>query len=229
MALLALEPPAATNGEALRDERARLLKMVRTLTPADVVRGQYRGYRREADVAKDSQVETLAAVRLYIDSWRWAGVPFYIRAGKCMPVTCTEIIVQLRRPPQDVFHELDLGLPNYLRFRLSPEVVVAIGIRSKTAGEGMTGHDVELVAQHVAHDEMEPYERLLGEAMRGDSAYFAREDGVEEAWRIVNPILGTATPLYQYDKDSWGPAEIHALISPDGGWRNPRREALSSD
>jgi len=227
VALLGMDPPVSPTGEALRDERARLLKMIRTLTPEDVVRGQYRGYRQEKDVPKDSQVETFAAVRLWIDSWRWAGVPIYIRTGKCLPVTCTELIVQLRRPPQDIFHEFDHGSPNYLRFRLSPEVLVAMGIRSKTAGEYMVGHDVELVAQHMARDEMEPYERLLREAMRGESTYFAREDGVEEAWRIVNPILGNATPLYQYDKASWGPAEAHALIERNGGWHNPQQGALA--
>ena len=226
VAMLAMEPPAAATGEPLRDERAKLLRLVRTLTPADVVRGQYRGYRQEADVAPDSQVETYAAVRLWIDSWRWAGVPFYIRTGKCLPRTCTEILVQLKRPPQEVFGERDLGQANYLRFRMSPEVVIAIGIRSKRAGEAMAGQDVELVAQHQPRDEMEPYERLLGEAMRGEATYFAREDGVEEAWRIVNPVLGAATPVYDYDRGTWGPKESNELIAADGGWHDPEERAV---
>jgi glucose-6-phosphate 1-dehydrogenase len=226
VAQLAMEPPAAATGEPLRDERAKLLRLVRTLTPADVVRGQYQGYLEEADVAPESPVETYVAVRLWIDSWRWAGVPFYIRTGKCLPMTCTEILVQLRRPPQEVFGEKDRGSGNYLRFRMSPEVVIALGIRSKRAGEAMVGQDVELVMQHQPHDELEPYERLLGEAMRGEATYFAREDGVEEAWRIVNPVLGARTGLYEYEKGTWGPKESAGLIAANGGWHGPEERGV---
>jgi glucose-6-phosphate 1-dehydrogenase len=221
VSLLAMEPPGVPTSEALRDERGEVLRPIRALTPADVVRGQYRGYRSEPDVAPDSTVETYAAVRLWIDSWRWAGVPFYIRAGKCLPITCTEIVVELKRPPQIVFPENAPSRPNYIRFRLSGEVVVAIGIRSKVPGEGMVGTDVELVAQHYPHRAMEPYARLLGEAMHGELAYFARQDGVEEAWRIVDGILGNVAPVHEYDPDTWGPPDAAGRIEPDGGWQSP--------
>jgi len=221
VALLAMEPPAGPAGEALRDERAKVLRLVRTLTPADVVRGQFRGYRQEPDVAPASRVETFAAVRFWIDSWRWAGVPFYVRVGKCLPVTCTEIFVQLKYPPQYVFSEADRGKPNYLRFRLAGEVVTAIGMRAKRPGGGMTGTDVELVAQRYGHAEMEPYERLLDEAMRGETAYFARQDAVEEAWRVVDPVLGDAVRVQEYAPGTWGPPAAQDLITAAGGWHNP--------
>lgn len=220
VAMLAMEAPAGSTGEPLRDERAKVLRLVRTLTPADVVRGQFRGYRDEPGVSPDSTVETFAAVRLHIDSWRWSGVPFYIRVGKSLPITCTEILVELKRPPQAVFQEVHPLQANYVRFQLSGDVVVAIGIHSKVPGQGMVGADVELVAQRYPHREMEPYERLLMEAARGESAYFARQDGVEEAWRIVDPVLGNVTPVYEYNPGTWGPAEAHALIQ-DGQWHRP--------
>jgi glucose-6-phosphate 1-dehydrogenase len=225
VALLAMEAPAGSSGEALRDERGKVLRMVRALTPADVVRGQFRGYRNEDGVAKNSTVETFAAVRLWIDSWRWAGVPFYIRAGKSLPVTCTEVLVELKKPPQKVFDET--MEPNYVRYRLSGEVVVAIGIRSKTPGEGMVGSEVELVAQHYPHTEMEPYERLLMEAGRGESAYFARQDAVEEAWRVVDPVLGDVTPVHEYDPGTWGPKEADELFKDDGCWHKPCQQAAA--
>ncbi len=228
VALLAMEPPAGPSGEALRDERGKLLRTVRALAPQDVVRGQFVGYKNEAGVAKDSQVETFAAVRLWIDSWRWAGVPFYIRAGKSLAVTCTEIRVDLKRPPQVVFPEPGPREPNYMRFRLSGEVVVAIGIRSKLPGEGMVGADLELEAQRYPHHEMEPYERLLMEATRGESTYFGRQDGVEEAWRIVDPVLGNVTPVHEYQPGSWGPAEADALLAPDMHWHNPCDEVVKA-
>jgi len=226
VALLAMEAPAGQSGEALRDERGKLLRLVRALTPADVVRGQFKGYRDEEGVAKNSTVETFAAVRLWIDSWRWSGVPFYIRVGKSLPVTCTEVLVSLKQPPQKIFNEPVGKQPNYVRFRLSGEVVVAIGIRSKKPGEGMIGDDVELVAQHYPHTELEPYERLLMEAARGESAYFGRQDGVEEAWRIVDPVLGDVTPVYEYDPGTWGPAEASTLIPNDAGWHTPCSDAV---
>jgi glucose-6-phosphate 1-dehydrogenase len=221
VSLMAMEPPAGPSGEALRDERGKVLRTVRALTPADVVRGQFRGYRDEPGVAKNSTVETFAAVRLWIDSWRWAGVPFYIRVGKNLPVTCTEILVRLKQTPQNVFPEPDRATPNTVRFGLSGEVIVAIGIRSKNPGEGMVGSDVELEAQHYPHYDQEPYERLLLEAMHGESTYFARQDSVQEAWRIVDSILGDVAPVREYELGTWGPQEAIQSLVPEGGWNNP--------
>ncbi|MEO8261530.1 MAG: glucose-6-phosphate dehydrogenase [Pseudolysinimonas sp.] len=221
VAFLAMEEPASGDPEALRDARTRILEAVRPLTPADVVRGQFRGYRDEKGVAPDSRVETFAAVRLSIDSWRWAGVPFYIRAGKCLPVTCTEVLVELKQPPRSVFGEAppNRGDANHLRFRLSPDVSIALGVRSKLAGEAMIGRHVELIAAHADADEMEPYERLLGDAMRGDATLFTREDTVEAEWRVVERILGDATPVHLYEPGSWGPAEADRIVS--GCWHKP--------
>jgi glucose-6-phosphate 1-dehydrogenase len=221
LACMAMEAPAEPSGEALRDERGKLLRMVRPLTPADVIRGQFRGYRDEADVAGDSTVETFAAVRVHIESWRWSGVPFYIRAGKQLPVTCTEVFVQFKRPPQNVFRENPIGLPNYIRFRLSPEVAIAVGARTKTPGEAMAGVDVELLAHYQPPQDVDPYERLLGEAMRGESTYFARQDAVEAAWRIVDPILGNAVPVHEYEPGQWGPEQARDFIAGEAGWHTP--------
>jgi glucose-6-phosphate 1-dehydrogenase len=221
ISLLAMEAPAGDDPEAVRDEKARVLKLVRPLQPGGVVRGQYRGYRQESDVAPDSQAETFAAMRLCVDSWRWAGVPFYIRTGKRLPVTATEVVVQLKRPPQEVFGEKDPSEPNGFHFRLSPDVMISLWARAKKPGELVSGERVELVARHHDWDEMTPYERLLGDAMRGDATLFAREDGVEAAWRVVDPILANATPVREYEPGTWGPAEADALIEGDGGWQNP--------
>jgi len=215
-----MEAPGGPTGEATRDERAKVLRMVRPLTAGDVVRGQFRGYRSEPGVAKDSTVETFAAVRFYIDSWRWAGVPFYIRVGKEMPVTCTEVLITFNRPPQSVFGEKWLGQPNYIRFRVSPEVVIAMGTRAKLQGEMMTGEDVELIARHQPLGEAEPYERLLHDAMRGEPTSFARQDGVEAAWLVVDPILGNVVPVHEYSPKTWGPPDAYNL-APDGGWHAP--------
>jgi glucose-6-phosphate 1-dehydrogenase len=220
-ALLAMEPPLGHDAEALRDEKAEILRAMRSLEPADIVRGQYQGYRQEQGVAPDSQVETFAALRLHVDSWRWAGVPFYIRAGKCLPVTTTEVRVQLERPPLNVFCEADPGEPNYLRFRLSPTVVTALGARAKDPGEAMVGEAEELIAIHRPGDEMAPYERLLWDASRGDATLFARQDEVEAAWRVVDPILGNVAPLYPYEPNTWGPSQADQIIAADGGWHNP--------
>jgi glucose-6-phosphate 1-dehydrogenase len=220
-ALLAMEPPVGHDPEALRDEKSKILRAMRPLAPEDVVRGQFRGYRQEPGVAPDSQVETFAAVRLEIDSWRWAGVPFIIRAGKCLPVSASEVRVELKRPPQNVFCEADPGEPNYYRFRLSPEVVIALGARAKKAGEEMAGEAVELVARYMPGDEMGPYERLLWDASRGDPTLFAREDEVEAAWRVVDPILGNVSPLHLYEPNTWGPPEADALTAASGGWHAP--------
>jgi glucose-6-phosphate 1-dehydrogenase len=221
LASIASEAPAGHSGEAVRDERAKLLRMVRPLTPADVVRGQYRGYRQEQDVAADSMVETFAAVRLFIESWRWAGVPFCIRAGKKLPMACVEVMVQFRQPPLNVFDENPLGAPNHIRFRLSPEVIIAMGTRVKAPGAAMTGKDVELLAHYQPPGEMEPYERLLTDAASGDGTYFARADGVDAAWRIVDPILNDVVPIQQYEPGSWGPRQAEPLAAPQACWHAP--------
>jgi glucose-6-phosphate 1-dehydrogenase len=213
LTLLAMDPPRANGPEALRDEKVRLLRSISPLGPDDVVRGQFRGYHDEAGVAPDSTVETFAAVRLEVDSSRWAGVPFLIRAGKCLPTTGTEVLVELHRPARNVFDEPDPGDPNALRFTLSPDVALSLRARAKLPGERMVGEDVELIARDHHPDEMPPYERLLSDAMRGDPGLFTREDTAEAAWRIVDPILGDATPLYIYEPGSWGPVEADALLT----------------
>jgi glucose-6-phosphate 1-dehydrogenase len=219
MCNLSMEPPVRIDSETVRSEKVKVLKGIPSLQSDDVVRGQFRGYRQEKGVAPDSKVETFAALRLEIDSWRWKGVPFYLRAGKNLPVTCTEVVGRLRKPPA-VIPEGALKR-NYLRFRISPEMTIAAGATVLGAGPGMQTTDVEMVAsRHPRPEEMEAYERVLGDAMAGDSTNFAREDYVEEAWRIVDPILGSATPIYEYEKGSWGPAEAER-IAPPGGWHNP--------
>lgn len=220
LGLLCMEAPANQGQEALRDGVSRLLKSVRSLTPADVVRGQYEGYTSEEGVAPGSTNETFAAVRLWIDSWRWAGVPVYIRAGKSLPVTATEVTVHFRPPPQQVIAGEE-GRHNFLRFRLSPDLAITLGARAKQPGAGMRGQDVELTLHRQSHDDLAPYERLLGDALAGDATLFARQDEVEEAWRIVDPILGNVTPVHPYAPGTWGPAESYALIGADGPWTNP--------
>jgi glucose-6-phosphate 1-dehydrogenase len=221
LAYLAMDPPTGEDHDATRDEKLRILKAVRPLAPGDVVRGQFKGYKQEAGVAPNSTVETFAALRLFIDTWRWAGVPFYIRAGKCLPVTCTEVIVSFRRPPRETFAETAPGSPNRLRLRLNPEVVIALGLRIKLQGEQMQGEDVELIATHQSGGEMSPYERLLGDALHGDQSLFASEDGIEAQWRIVQPILDDGTPVHDYEPNTWGPPEASQLMDAEGGWVNP--------
>jgi len=228
LACLAMDPPTGEEHDAMRDEKARILKAVRPLAPGDIVRGQFKGYRQEEGVAPDSRVETYAAVRLFIDSWRWAGVPFYIRAGKCLPVTATEVNVTFKRPPRETFEELAPGLPNRLRLRLSPEVVIALGMRAKLPGERMEGEDVELIAMHQRADEMTPYERLLGDALNGDPMLFAREDQIEAQWKIVDPVLGDVSPLYEYERNTWGPAEAGSMIGDPDGWIDPKSAGVVS-
>ena len=220
LALLAMDPPAGHGGDAVRDERARLLRAVRPLDPASVVRGQYRGYRDEDGVAPDSTVETYIAVKLEIDTWRWAGVPFYIRAGKRLPLTATEVVVEFRRPPLEVFRELVGSRSNHLRLRLGPDMRIALGMRVKVAGERMIGEDVELIASDQPGEDRPAYERLLGDALEGDGELFAREDTVEAEWQVVEPILGDVAPLYEYEPGTWGPEEADQLVA-DGGWSNP--------
>ncbi|MBF6614441.1 MAG: glucose-6-phosphate dehydrogenase [Chloroflexi bacterium] len=220
-ALLAMDPPLPNDPDGERTQKSLLLKAIRPLDPADVVRGQYKGYKQEEGVAPDSQVETFAALRLFIDNWRWAGVPFYIRAGKFLPVTSNEALAHLKRPPLDVFAGKTEEPANFLRFRLSPDAFIALNAQVKKPGEQMEGQTVELVAQHYMHDEMAPYERLLGDAMSGKATLFAREDALEAAWRVVDPVLNNPPPVYQYDQNSWGPAEVELLPVPPGGWHNP--------
>jgi glucose-6-phosphate 1-dehydrogenase len=222
IANLAMQRPAEQGREALRDERARLLCSVRTLDPSNVVRGQFRGYRQEPGVASNSQVETFAAVRFHIDSDRWADVPFCVRVGKCLPVSVTEVLVRFKRPPRPVLDETEPPLANYYRFRLSPEVVLALGTKVKRPGEGLVGERIELMAHHQKPDEMDPYERLLGDAAKGDATLFARQDTVEESWRVVDSVLGNMTPLYDYATGTWGPPDAERIVAPEGGWHNPK-------
>jgi glucose-6-phosphate 1-dehydrogenase len=220
LANLAMEPPPRTDSESIRDEKVKVLKAIPPVESKDVVRGQFRGYRNEKGVAPDSQVETFAALQLEIDSWRWKGVPFYIRAGKCLPVTCAEIVVRLRQPPT-MYVEFNLRA-NYHRFRISPEVTLAFGMNAIAPGEDTVSQSVEMiVSRHPRADEMDAYERVLGDAMAGDPTLFAREDYVEEAWRIVDPVLKAGTPVYEYEPNSWGPSEVDQKVSPAGGWQNP--------
>jgi glucose-6-phosphate 1-dehydrogenase len=216
---LAMEPPVRVDSESVRDEKVKVLKAIPALEENDVVRGQFRGYLQEEGVAPNSKVETFAALKLRIDSWRWEGVPFYIRAGKCLPVTCTEVVCRLRKPPTvipaDVLHS------NYLRFRISPDVAIAMGMTIMAEGEKLVGEGAEMIAStQPSALEMDAYERVLGDAMAGDATLFAREDYVEEAWRITDPVLQKPTPVYQYDPNTWGPDET-GRVTPPGGWQNP--------
>ena len=192
-----------------------------------VVRGQFRGYRTEKGVAVKSEVETFAALQLEINSWRWQGVPFYIRAGKCLPVTCTELLIRLRRPPR--IFPTDALKPNHLRFRISPDVTIAHGMMVKSPDAEMSGEEVELVAMQAPHaNEMDAYERVLRDAMTGDATLFAREDYVEEAWRIVDPVTKGNTPVYEYEPGTWGPGQVEERIVPADGWHNPVPKPPSS-
>jgi glucose-6-phosphate 1-dehydrogenase len=224
VANLAMEAPAAATAEALADVRTRLLQSIIPATPKDVVAGQFRGYRDEKGVAPSSRVETYAAVRLEIDSWRWAGVPFYLRTGKCLPVTASEVLVTFKPPPRSVFGEpaADLAHRNYLRFRLSPDVAIAMGVRVKTDGDVMVGRDLELAAPIAEPDAMSPYARLLHDAMRGDGELFASEDAVEAEWRVIDGVLDGAVPTHDYEPNTWGPSEA-ATLAPSSGWHAPDR------
>jgi glucose-6-phosphate 1-dehydrogenase len=217
---LAMEPPVALDSDSVRSEKVKVLKAVRPIDEKNVVRGQFRGYCDESGVAKDSQTETFAALKVEINSWRWKGVPFYIRAGKQLPTTSTEIVVKLRTPPS-LIPETVL-VENHLRLRVSPEATIAMGMMTLCpTAEGLALQSGEMVASHCeCADEMDAYERVIGAAMAGDSTLFAREDYVEEAWRIVEPVLGNATPVYQYTPHTWGPAEVDR-VTPRRGWRNP--------
>jgi glucose-6-phosphate 1-dehydrogenase len=217
---IAMEPPPNMEIERVRDEKVKVLRSIQALGPGDVVRGQFVGYRNEPGVKADSQVETYVALRLSIDSWRWRGVPFCIRAGKSLPVTVTEVVVNLRQTPA-VFS--DTPPPNnYYRFRVTPNLEIAAAAQVKASGDEFRGKMTELMANDVSDvQEMEAYEELLDDAMHGNQMHFARQDYVEEAWRIVDPVLDNATPVYPYEPGTWGPPEANALAPPDSGWANP--------
>ena len=225
IALLAMDSPVGRDPESMRAEKLRLFRAMRPLDPAHVVRGQFRGYRNEAGVAPDSQVETFAALKLRIDTWRWADVPFYIRAGKRLPLTATEVKVDLKTPPLAIFDRTDAAQSNYFRFRLGPEVVISAGARVKRAGDEMLGEPVELVARRSLASEDLPYERLLGDAVRGDASLFTRDDIVEAAWRVVDPILHNPAPVEEYEPGTWGPASAAKVVAGDEGWHDPKAEA----
>jgi glucose-6-phosphate 1-dehydrogenase len=217
---LAMEPPVRTDSDSIRDEKAKILKAIPPIDAKDLVRGQFKGYGQEKGVAPNSQVETFAALKLEIDSWRWRGVPFYIRTGKRLPVTCAEVVVRLSRPPT-MYEGLHLK-QNYLRLRINPEMVIALGATVLAPGEPTAGEPVEMIAsRRDLGPEVNPYERLLGDALRGDQTQFAREDSVEEAWRIVDPVLKSGTPVFEYEPGTWGPADVEKRIVPPGGWHNP--------
>ncbi len=221
---LAMDPPVRMDSESLRDEKVKVLKAIPALEEKNLVRGQFRGYLNEKGVAPGSKVETFAGLKLEVNSWRWQGVPFYIRAGKSLPITCTDIVCRLRKPPTIV--PADVLTPNYFRFRISPDVAVAMGMTVMAPGEKMAGQPSEMVAsQHPNAEDMDAYERLLGDAMAGDATLFAREDYVEEAWRIVDSVLKKTTPVYDYEPKSWGPKELEQ-VTPPGGWQHP---VLSQD
>jgi glucose-6-phosphate 1-dehydrogenase len=220
LANLCMEPPARTDSESLRDEKVKVLKSIPPVEPENLVRGQFRGYEKEPGVAPESKTETFAALRLDIDSWRWQGVPFYIRAGKSLPLTCTELVVRLRRAPK-VFPTRS-GVPNHVRFRISPDTTIALGATVMDEQDRMIGEQIELLAsQRPGPGEADAYERVLGDAMIGDRSLFAREDYVEEAWRIVDPVLKSGTPVNEYEPGTWGPQEVGENVTPPGGWVNP--------
>ena len=216
---LAMEPSVRIDSESVRDEKVKVLKAIPALDEQDAVRGQFRGYLDENGVAPNSTVETFAALRLEVNSWRWQGVPFYIRAGKFLPVTCTEVVCKLRKPPTEIPAEVLHS--NYLRFRIGPDVSIAMGMTVMGPGETLVGYPREMVASKPPDaEELDAYERVLGDAMAGDATLFAREDYVEEAWRIVDPLLKRTTPIYSYETGTWGPPEVER-VTPPGGWQNP--------
>jgi glucose-6-phosphate 1-dehydrogenase len=223
---LAMEPPVRNDSESTRDEKVKVLKAISPIEEKNLVRGQFRGYQDEKGVAKGSQTETFAVLKLEINSWRWKGVPFYIRAGKCLPLTCTEILGKFRKPPTLIPDSI--LTENHLRLRLSPEVTIAMGMMSLAPGDGMSLQTGEMVASRSPRaDDMDAYERVLGAAMEGDATLFAREDYVEEAWRIVDPVVKANTPIHPYQPGTWGPQEVEQL-TPPGGWVNPKTAQESS-
>ena len=220
LANLAMEPPVRTDSESIRDEKVKVLKAMLPLAPENLIRGQFRGYLKEPGVKPDSKVETFAALKLDVDSWRWRGVPFYIRAGKLLPVTCTEVVVRLRQPPT-MYQGFDLK-SNYVRLRISPDITIALGLNIMAPLTESAGELTEILGvTHPPAAEMDAYERVLSDAMAGDATLFAREDYVEEAWRIVDPALKAGTPVYEYEPNTWGPTQIAEKVTPPDGWQNP--------
>lgn len=226
IALLAMDAPGGRDAEAMRAEKLRLFRAMCPLDAAQVVRGQYAGYRDEPNVAAESNVETFVALSLHIDTWRWAGVPFYIRAGKGLAMTATEVVVTLKCPPMTIFDQVSTTTANVFRFRLSPEVVIALDARVKQPGEDMHGESVELIARRQPRGEHSPYERLLHDAIEGDPALFTRDDSVEAAWRVIDPVLASVASVQIYPRGSWGPESAAALIAGNAGWHNPKPELL---
>ncbi len=222
LANVMMDPPTGEDHELMRDQKAALLKAVKPLDAASIVRGQYRGYRQVKGVKPDSTVETYVAVKLSVNSWRWAGVPIYIRAGKCLPLTAAEVTVEYKPPPRATFGDEVGAPPSYMRARISPDVGIAIGLRVKHPGEGMTGDSVELTLSESAGSLIPPYQRLLGDAMRGNDELFGREDAIDAQWRIVQPILVNPPPALEYAPGTWGPEAAEALIGADGPWRDPK-------
>jgi glucose-6-phosphate 1-dehydrogenase len=229
VALLAMEPPAGRHFGEVQTEKATVFKAMRALKPDDMVRGQYAGYRQEKDVAKNSDVETYCALRLFIDSWRWDGVPWYLRSGKCLPDTATEVLVELKAPPQKLFADAVASKceGNYLRFRLSPNAEIGLAARVKLPGEEFVGQQRELYLLEQQAGEETPYERLLGDAMKGDGALFTREDAVEAAWEVVNQVLKHHHKVRPYKPGTWGPKQADALIAESGCWHNPSSKGSS--
>jgi glucose-6-phosphate 1-dehydrogenase len=226
-ALLAMDPPTSHEPAAMQAEKLRLFRAMRPLDPKEVVRGQFKGYRDEPGVAKNSQIETFAALCLHIDTWRWAGVPFYIRAGKCLPISATEVTVTLKRPPLSIFDPSEIMPRNYFRLRLSPEVVISEGALVKRNGEQMHGDPVELIARHHSESEKSPYERLLGDAIRGDTSLFTKDDSVEAAWRVVDPVLTAGTAVLEYEPGTWGPRASAEVVNDGDTWHDPVTEKSS--
>jgi len=223
VALLAMEPPATRHYGAVHTEKAKVFEAMRPLTRDDLVRGQYAGYRQEPDVAKNSDVETFCALRLFVDSWRWQGVPFYLRSGKYLPQTATEVLVELKAPPQRLFEDSapKAGRTNYFRFRCSPDSSIALAARVKLPGKEYIGEEQELfLCEHLAGQEA-PYQRLLSDAMAGDGALFTREDAVEAAWAVVDPVLKKHSRVLRYKRGTWGPKEANRLLGPEEHWHNP--------
>lgn len=225
---LTMDPPIRTDSESIRDEKVKILKAIEPLDGRGVIRGQFRGYKSESGVAADSQTETFAALRLAIKSWRWQGVPIYIRAGKCLPVSCTEAVVRLRRPPR-LFSSAS-SVPNQFRLRISPDVTMALGMMVKSPCDEMSGEPLELLAgQEAQSGEMDAYERVLHDAMNGDATLFAREDYIEEAWRMVNPVLKMRPPVHEYVPGTWGPPAADENMVPPGGWQNPATKPAGAE
>ena len=228
MCNLAMEPPVRTDSESVRDEKVKVLKAIPPIEVTNLVRGQFKGYLQEPGVNPNSKVETFGALQLQIDSWRWKDVPFYIRAGKNLPITCMEVVARFRKPPTP-FRDVNLP-PDYLRFRVSPQITIAMGMTVVAPGQNLPTTSAEMIAsRHPGGKDVQPYERLLGDAMAGDATEFARQDYVEEAWRIVDPMLKADTPVYTYDPGTWGPPETAQLAPPDGGWQNPSGDDQQTD